>query len=561
MAMHNPTRLILAALATLLASPADAGGRDRLELRYTGLELPGAPSVILPADLDGDGHQDLAILVAYTEWHQIGIEESTEMDAIEGLVEVLTIVPSLTDRRELLVFLGREGGYRPLAGALELDRSVLSLELGPPDQPILALTDDGISVLRLTGEGRAARLELEPLFEDRPVLARTGTFVPDLGLAHDLDGDGQRDLLFPTVDGAAVYLSRGGHLLGDSAARLRWPAGDQPENLLVRHYPLPKVADFDGDGRPDLLLPGAGHPWRRFHVLLNAGEGRFRDPVAPLGDGDQDRGEESEPEDAGAEEENVEASDRGRVVYFGDLDGDGVAEYVTQTELTDEESGLRREIREAKQPPFRYRLYRMRPDLSMADTPYLEFEAIGYAFDDDDDIGLPAGFQDLDGDGRQDLVTMTLDFSLMQAVRVLTTHRISIGLDFHLWCQDAGGRFHAVRGLDLSGKFRLDLDDLRIGELSQFAGDFDADGKADFVQMGRGRDVSIHRGRDGCFYPPKPDLVIRLKEEPRDLKLVQVKDLDADGLTDLLVIQPQKITEPGVTPPVRLDLYLSGGGE
>ena len=41
---------------------------------------------------------------------------------------------------------------------------------------------------------------------------------------------------------------------------------------------------------------------------------------------------------------------------------------------------------------------------------------------------------------------------------------------------------------------------------------------------------------------------------------MQVSDFDADGLTDLLVIQPQKVTEPGVTPPVRLDLYLSGGG-
>ncbi len=40
---------------------------------------------------------------------------------------------------------------------------------------------------------------------------------------------------------------------------------------------------------------------------------------------------------------------------------------------------------------------------------------------------------------------------------------------------------------------------------------------------------------------------------------MRVDDFDGDALTDLVVIQPQKITEPGVTPPVRLDLYLSGG--
>ena len=71
------------------------------------------------------------------------------------------------------------------------------------------------------------------------------------------------------------------------------------------------------------------------------------------------------------------------------------------------------------------------------------------------------------------------------------------------------------------------------------------------------RDVTIHRGRDGCVYPPDPDLKIRLEEEPRDLKPVRVEDFDGDGRSDLIVIQPQKVTEPGVTPPVRLDMYLS----
>ncbi|MEM7356170.1 MAG: hypothetical protein AAF657_35470, partial [Acidobacteriota bacterium] len=241
--------------------------------------------------------------------------------------------------------------------------------------------------------------------------------------------------------------------------------------------------------------------------------------------------------------------------------GDGVAEVVTQRSLAGDEDGMRKEMREAKRPPFRYRLFRTLGDLSMAPEPYLEFNATGYAFDGDSDTPVPGGFQDLDGDGRQDLVTLTLDFSLMQAVRVLTTRRISIGLDFHVWCQNASGEYRAVPGLDLSGKFKLDLNNFKVGQLSQFAGDFDADGKADFVQMGRGRDVTIHRGREGCVYPPEPDLLIRLKEEPRDLKLVQVRDFDADELTDLLVIQPQKVTEPGVTPPVRLDLYLSGGAQ
>ncbi len=556
----NTLRTVVLLLCALCLPPAEAAPRrERLALRHTSLELPGAPAAIVPADLDGDGFRDLAVVVAYTEWDEISIEESAEMDDVEGLVEVLTIIPALFDRRELWVFAGSaDGTFTAAAAPLDLPSSVLSLAAGPPGHPILVLRDGGLSELRLEN----GKLRLQGLVEERSLLARTESFLPDLGLVHDLDGDGRGDVLFPTDHGATVFLSGEGGLRTEPAARLVYPeAGRGGE--LVRHHPLPEVRDLDGDGLPDLVLLHPRERFERFHVLRNSGGGRFEPPRAPLGEPPPERYrapvDEAEFVDEAGEERKRQRG-RPRVVYFGDLDGDGVAEYVTEEDLSAEDAGFRKGLKEAKRPPFRYRFYRSGTDFERTAEPYAELIALGYAFGgDEDDMFLPGGFEDLNGDGRSDLVTLTLDFSLFQAVRILATKSISVGLDFHIFCQDERGSFREVRDLDLSGKFRLNLNNLTLGQLSQFAGDFDGDGRLDFLQMGRGKDVTIHRGREDCFYAAQPDLVLRLEEAPRDLALVRVEDYDADELSDLLVIQPQRNDENAATLPVRLDVYLSGG--
>ncbi|HEX5719527.1 MAG TPA: VCBS repeat-containing protein [Thermoanaerobaculia bacterium] len=538
----------------LFALPA-AARREKLALRADSLELPGAPASVVAADVNGDGLRDLAVVIAFTRWGEVGIEESIKMDDVEGLVEVLTVIPSLVDRRELRVFLGRPGGgFDPASRSVAIEPSVLSLEAGPPGAPVVALTDEGLSALHL----RDGNLSFEPLIQERPVLAGTGTFLPNLGLVKDLDGDGRMDVLLPTAEGASVYLSGPEGLRPEPASRLRFPLDGlqgRSRRTLSRFHPLPEVRDVDGDKLPDLVLRHASGAWDGFRVLRNRGGGRFAEAVAPLGEHQEDRPDQTKTP---------------IVTWFGDLDGDGRAEYVTQEERgPGEDAGMRKEMQHAKRPKFLFRVHRSRPDLGMEPKPFQQFEAEGYAFDtggeggDGDEVSIgmtmPGGFQDLNGDGRMDLIALTLDFSMLQAVKVLTVQRIGIGIDFHVLCQGPGAKLTPVKGLDLSGKFNFNLNNLKIGQISQFAGDFDGDGRADFTQMGRGKSVTIHRGRADCSYPAQPDLALELREAPRDLALVQVRDLDGDELTDLLVIQPQVIKEANVTPPVRLALYLSRG--
>ncbi|HXO21315.1 MAG TPA: VCBS repeat-containing protein, partial [Thermoanaerobaculia bacterium] len=472
-------RRLFLLLCALLAAPAAGGGGSAPSFHTWSLDLPGAPAAVIPADLNGDGLTDLVVVVAYTAWDQIGIAGKSEVDEVKGLVESLTVIPALVERREVRAFLARPGGgYQELPEPLPLPLSVLSMEAGPPGLPVVALTDAGVSALSLVD----GRLRLDPVIDDPPVLAGTGAFVANLGLVQDVSGDGIPDLLLPGKNGLAVYLGKaGGGLARQPAGRFPVPGecyGGDPEGGegadLVRHYPLPVVGDVDGDGLPDLAFADPVAGWRHTRVLINRRHGRFW-PAVEL--------------TLGSDSEGAPAP-----VFFGDLDGDGVAELVTREDLDAAaksarggRSSLRQDLQQANEPRSRLRFYHLDRDLEVAKAPYLTVEVSGYAFAGESETPL-GGFRDLNGDGRLDLATVTLDLSAWKAMRSLLTKRMSVDVQVHLWCQAKDGRFRAARGGPPASTFRFDLNDLRLGQLALFA-DLDGDGRAGFVQLG-GRQVA-----------------------------------------------------------------------
>jgi hypothetical protein len=558
-------------VAGLLASPAGAR-RDRAPgFAEQSLDLPGVPAAVLPADLDADGSQDLVVLVAFTAWTEVSETEQMEFDGIEGLVEVMNVVSSLVDRRELRVYPGRAetGRYGKHLPPLELDTSVHALATSDSGHSLLALTDEGVAEVRLVSQAGEPTPVLEPLLAAPSLLTGSGTFYADFDFLYDLDGDGRTDALLPIENGWAIYRGSDDGFEPATVAILTVPernpedddrsdsgrdsvSDSDSEGEETKRRPRrprqPQVKDVTGDGRLDL-------------VVFKADRGR--DPLVYTNLGDL----------AFSEAIEVALADGGRdeeIVYIGDLDGDGLASVVAAEELEPgDDAGIKKEIEHAKKPDFRYRVYPLGNDLIPATEPTTSFEAEGYTFegeeesaddDEDIDIKLPGGFQDLDGDGRQDLVAITLDFSLVPLLfRVLVLRSVSLRMDFHPHCQGDDGSFGRVPGLDLSGKFKINLRNVQVKHLSQFEGDFNGDGRSDFVQLGRGKKVTIHHGRRGCSYPVRPDRQIVLEREPRHLGLTRILDLDANGRSDLYVVHPEKAPKSGESIPVRLDLYLSEG--
>lgn len=534
-------------LGLVCAVPAQAA-RHRLGLRHVTVDLPGPPSKILSADLDGDGRRDLVVVLAYTEVREIG------EDRIENLVQIATVIPAIFDRREVRAYLARDAGYEPLARSLELPVSVLHMEPGPPGLPIVALTDEGLSELRLEAQEGGPQLVLNPCIQERPVLAGSDSFQPALTLVQDLDGDGIKDVLLPAADGPAVYLGTPTGLALQPASRLELPGDLSVASAQAnRWYPMPRVRFVNGDALPDLVVRESSSAIPRQHVLLGLGAGRF----GPL------RSKPLDCHDKGTDLRLAEVpSDLAPwpqdLVELLDLDGDGRAEAVLlQSEERGE--GMRAEMKDAKRPRQQLRLHRLRQDLTIEPKPYFQTVVEGYFGDEGDEGPLSTPqFEDLDGDGRRDIVTLTLDFSMLQVMRVLVTKKFGLSFDFHVWRQLENGSFIKVEGLDLSEKLRFDLDNLSIGRFAQFAGDFDGDGRHDFVHLGRGESVTLHRGQPGCQYARNPDLTIEVEEQPASLDLVRVEDIDGDGRSDIRIVRPLPVADQDVTPPVRVDLYLSG---
>lgn len=577
----------LAPSVPLSAAPA------KLALAHQRLELPGVPALTLAVDLDRDGHPDLAVVVASTSWGEVGIEEPMKVDDEGTFVDVLTVVPTVLDRRELLVFPGTPGGFAGTPGGfaavplrLELPPSVHAVAAGPPAAPLVAWTDDGVAEIVLAGaatpeDGSAPQLALVPRITARTVFAGSTSFLARSGLIDDLDGDGDSDLFVPVAGGLEVHLSTPEGLAASAASLVTPPEHEAaaavaadlrngpPEARRARRKHairaeilLPQVVDLNGDRRPDLLYRDDESAGDGVLVRLGLGEGRFGGAFDPL-PGWSDVPPATVPGPAGGK---GDAPSR-EAVWFGDLDGDGAAEVVTSQDIPNVKDSMRAELAEAKRPHARIRVHALGADGRWTPAPKSEFTVEGYLFegggsdesDDGEGVGfsLPSGVRDLDGDGKLDFVALSLDFSLFEAMRVLTTKSIKLGLDFGIYRQGQGLSFRPVPDLDLAGELRLRLDSLALGQLSSFAGDFDGDGRADFVQLGRGRKVTIHRGQPGARYAPAPDLGITLEREPLDVALVAVTDLDGDGRSDLSVTQP--IGGKAIGARAALDLYLSGG--
>jgi hypothetical protein len=502
-------------------------------------EAPGVPVRRQIVDLDDDGRQELLIQVEGEFWDSAG-----DTRLVDGK-KVHVTFPILLERRSLHRLVLGDQGWHPTGPGLTLEQTAFALEDGPPFAPSLLFEANGVSAIRWDAEND--KLFLERLIEISWPIDRVREFPGVTSWTSDFNGDGRRDLILPGLSGYEIYLARENSFPETADTKLPDPTFMEPSAGRWPALPIPRLVDLDGDGRIDLVFRGSLDAGPEgLIVQMGHGDGNFDPPVMT-------RYSCFPPPPSTREDEEPKWS-------FGDLidlNRDGRFELVLQHERRPEKDGIRASLRAARDPEFLLAIHEFDTENRFRPQPARRLEFTGYPVTGSWADFSSGMFRDLDGDERPDLVTITLDFSMLQAVRIVTTKKLSIGVNFQVRRQEEDGSFTPVPSGGLQDKLKVDLGDFELRRIAQFSGDLDGDGFVDFVKTKPGRTIDVHRGSDNARYPESPDLVLDLDRSLQNAESLEIVDLDGDGHDDIWVVETEAVEEAGVTPKNWLVIHRS----
>jgi hypothetical protein len=246
-------------------------------------DIGSEPYSVAVADFNGDGKPDLAVGFSYGGiWILLGNGDGTFQPPIEYSIGEYVFSVAVAD------FNG--DGKLDLAVATQEPAS-LSILLGngdatfqPPVSIAVGSQPSFVAIGDFNGDGKPDVALTDYVGEVWILLGRgDGTFQPAVGyptglyplqvVVADFNGDGKQDL-------AVSYLASGGVVEGISVLLGNGDGTFQPQVFYaaVGTGGFLAVADFDGDGNPDLAVAGA-----EVFIMPGNGDGTFQPAVAYAG--------------------------------------------------------------------------------------------------------------------------------------------------------------------------------------------------------------------------------------------------------------------------------------
>jgi hypothetical protein len=329
---------------------------------------------------------------------------------------------------------------------------------------------------------------------------------------HDVDGDDADDLLIPQFDG---WLLARRNETGFDRFLLPIRPRVTVNQTRISYEPLaPRTGDVDGDGLNDVVflvdtefVAFAQGPQGSFSEISR--HDRIGAPIATeaqrarwvRGDGQVDQSE--------LEIEEVE--------IVRDFDDDGILDLLTEKSISE---GVFDRSSE-------YHLY-----LGSRDDGSARYAATPNGSIVSDGVQFAPLVVDIDGDGLLDMATPSTRLGLARVVGALFSGRISVDLDVYRMRQ--GGRY--PDDSDYRTRFKVEFD-LKTGLMRYPAvliADFDGDGAAELMVQEDPDELTLYPGiaEPTLFGKREQTLSIPL---PRNGQMVEARDLDDDGRSDLLV--------------------------
>ena len=379
--------------------------------------------------------------------------------------------------------------------------------LGRGSDQVCFFDEHGLSAIDLQGSEQVTVIEVASIYHGHPLGGPTS-----FDLVRDLDGDGSDELLIPVFEGWEVVTRRDG---GIARTTLAVPPRVRASERRISYEPRePRLGDADGDGLDDVVFLAG----RQFVSFPQVSPGVFssearRDAIdAPLAS--EDQRVRWERDDGQIDQSDLEIEE---VELVRDFDGDGVLDLLTDKSISEGVFDRRSE----------YHLY-----LGHREGPALTYPAEPDGSITSDGVQFDPLVVDIDGDGRLDMATPSTRLGLGRVVAALFSGKISVDLNVYRMRADGGYPEES----DYRTKFKVEFD-LTTG-LTRYPAvaiaDLDGDGAAELIVQEDEDELAIYPGVDdsSTFSEEARTLGVAL---PRNGQMLEARDLDDDGLSDLLI--------------------------